>query len=82
MNRIDYKIKGASATIELPDKFVIPFYGSTMCINIIHTGEHGTAFISHIDGSEKSPKRHFVSNEVFVQSYGKYAICKGQIIQG
>jgi hypothetical protein len=82
---ITYINKGAECAITLPDKFVIPFYGSTMHIHIIHSSEHGTAFISRIDGVNKKDrplKRHFITNEVFVQSYAKYAITRDKIIMG
>ena len=73
-HEIKYKNRGVSCKIELPEKFELPFYGAIMDIKIIYTGKEGTAFTSKIFGSNAKIKRHFVTNETFVQSYGKYRI--------
>lgn len=72
MYEINYENKGASCSIELPSEFSIPFYGSIMDIEIVHSSKHGVAFVSNIRKTKVKPKRHFVSSETFVMSYGKY----------
>lgn len=74
MVKIDYKNKGASCQIELPKMFQIPHYGAIMEIKIAYSGKEGVAFTSRIMGSDIKPKRHFVTCETFVFSYGKYKI--------